>query len=70
MGKIEKQKQTDLLLLSDEFRELPDNIIPFERYLPKFTIPVSAGLGEFLDGDLCDVTVSEKVLSLFVQNSS
>ena len=40
-----------LLLLSDEFRELPDNVISFERTLPKFTLPVSAGLGEFLDGD-------------------
>lgn len=40
-----------LLLLSDEFTEKPDNVIAFERYLPKFTIPVSAGLEEFLDGD-------------------
>lgn len=40
-----------LLSLSDEFRQLPDNVIPFERYLPHFTIPVSAGLGEFLDGN-------------------
>ena len=49
---IERAKEyIHLLSLSDEFRQLPDNIIPFERLLPRFTIPVSAGLGEFLDGD-------------------
>lgn len=49
---IERAKEyIHLLSLSDEFRQLPDNVIPFERLLPRFTIPVSAGLGEFLDGD-------------------
>lgn len=49
---IERAKEYIYLLsLSDEFRQLPDNVIPFERLLPRFTIPVSAGLGEFLDGD-------------------
>ena len=49
---IERAKEyIHLLSLSDEFRQLTDNVIPFERYLPRFTIPVSAGLGEFLDGN-------------------
>lgn len=49
---IERVKEyINLLLLSDEFKDIPENVIPLERYLPKFTLPVSAGLGEFLDGD-------------------
>lgn len=63
---IERVKEyIQLLLLSDEFRELPDNIIPLERYLPKFTIPVSAGLGEFLDGDDYEnIAVNEDIPTL------
>lgn len=63
---IERAKEyIQLLLLSDEFTEHPDNIIPLERYLPKFTIPVSAGLGEFLDGDDYEnVAVSDNIPTL------
>lgn len=49
---IERVKEyIRLLRLSDEFREMAADVIPIHRYLPKFTVPVSAGLGEFLDGD-------------------
>jgi phage repressor protein C with HTH and peptisase S24 domain len=61
-GKEKVYEYANLLIASGQFQKPSAKIIPFERKLPLYEEPVSAGVGNFLTGDCFEtITVGSEV---------